>query len=441
MEASMVAALRCKAIVVLALAIFMSFMIPLEPNACTTAVVTASATSTGRPLLWKNRDADNLHNQVVYCADGRYSYMGLVNTGDAAGMEIWAGMNDQGFAIMNSASYNLEVDADTKGEGLFMKLALQSCGTVGDFQALLEKTNEGGRDVSANFGVIDARGGAAYFETGRHGYRRYNADDPAIAPRGFIVRTNYSESADLAEGTGFLRRERAVDLMEGLVQRRKLSAESLLSEVSRDVANTRIGSLPTTSSRKRSAPAFAYTGDSICRYSTSAGVVFEEPPSGASPSLATIWIILGQPVAGVAVPLWVASGRVPKELAVSAEPAPLNAAIDDVRDILYPDSRGDSRHYMDLSTFHNSKDPLLPGLREIERSNFDQVEAEMSNWRNKAPSPTEMSEVGIALSRETLSQIRSLLEIRAGTAGIPASPSRKRASLPKPGVSVTDLSP
>ncbi len=67
-------------------------------------------------MLWKNRDADGSDNQVVFLADGKYPYVGLVNRGDTMGLQIWAGANTAGFAIMNSASYNLE-SGDTVGEG------------------------------------------------------------------------------------------------------------------------------------------------------------------------------------------------------------------------------------------------------------------------------------------------------------------------------------
>ena len=125
-------------------------------RACTTAVISGQATANGRPLLWKNRDADNKQNQVVYDATGRYPFVGVVNSADPAGLDIWAGINSQGFAIMNSASYNLD-KGDSLAEGQLMRLALQSCATVAEFQALLDKT-DGGRDVMANFGVIDANG-------------------------------------------------------------------------------------------------------------------------------------------------------------------------------------------------------------------------------------------------------------------------------------------
>ena len=93
---------------------------PEGVRACTTAVVAGSATTDGRPLLWKNRDSDDRRNQAVFCADGKYPYVGVVNGGDAAGLDIWAGVNSRGFAIMNAASYNLPGGEDTRGEGRFM---------------------------------------------------------------------------------------------------------------------------------------------------------------------------------------------------------------------------------------------------------------------------------------------------------------------------------
>jgi hypothetical protein len=380
-------------------------------SACTTAVVAASATANGRPLLWKNRDADDHQNQVVYCADGKFAYVGLVNKGDAAGISIWAGVNTEGFAIMNSASYNMEADKDTRGEAAFMKLALQTCSAVPDFQALLEKTNAGGRDVSANFGVIDARGGASYFETGIQAYKRFNADDPLLAPRGFLVRTNYSESADLEKGTGFLRHDRAVALLEGLAGAKKLCAESFLREVSRDTANARIGSYP-LSARKKGAPGFAYTADSICRYDTASCTLFEGAGPSDPPALSAMWVILGMPVSGVAVPLWAAAGAVPAELAPSAHSAPLNAAFDQVKGLLYPDTRGDLKKYMDLDALSDPKLGLLAPLLAQEATVFKQVEAATAPWRKAMPPSAEIADLQGGLARQVLEGVNVLLETR-----------------------------
>jgi hypothetical protein len=56
---------------------------------CTTAVVSGKATNDGRPLLLKNRDADALQNKLVYFSDGKYRFIGLVNSEDKENKEVW----------------------------------------------------------------------------------------------------------------------------------------------------------------------------------------------------------------------------------------------------------------------------------------------------------------------------------------------------------------
>ena len=82
-----------------------------------------------------------------------------------------------GFAIMNSASYNLNLQDTSKlkdNEGFVMKKALQSCATLQDFEALLKSLPKP-MGVNANFGVIDANGGAAYYETSNYTFIKFNA--------------------------------------------------------------------------------------------------------------------------------------------------------------------------------------------------------------------------------------------------------------------------
>ena len=73
-----------------------------------------------------------------------------------------------GFGIMNSASYNLKLNDDTTKisdlEGMIMKMALERCATLEDFEKMLNDLPKP-LGVEANFGVIDANGGAAYYET------------------------------------------------------------------------------------------------------------------------------------------------------------------------------------------------------------------------------------------------------------------------------------
>lgn len=386
-----------------ALAAFLPFQAPAP--ACTTAVVAPSATADGRPLLWKNRDSDDRRNQVVYCADGKYPYVGVVNGGDAAGLDIWAGLNAAGFAIMNSASYNLG-EGESTGEGRLMKLALQSCASVEDFQALLERTSAKKRDVEANFGVIDARGGAAFFEVGPDTHRRFNASDPAIAPRGFLVRSNFSESGDRARGTGFLRRDRALALLEEQVSRRSLTAQSLLAQVARDTANVRLGSFP-LENRKKGA-AWAYTQDSVCRWDTVSAFVAQGPRPGEAPSLAAAWIVLGQPLGAAAVPYWVRAASVPPQAAAQKEDAPLTAAARALEELLYPDPRGDLAKYLDVQALTDPRRNWMGTLLGLEAQTFAEAEELRKAWSDNLPEPEVVAAAEERLAQRTLEGLQRL---------------------------------
>mgnify|MGYP006328857407 CR=1 FL=1 len=75
--------------------IFLISVISIFP--CTTAVVSGKATDDGRPLLLKNRDADALQNKLVYFFDGKYRFIGLVNSEDKENKDVWCGFNAAGF--------------------------------------------------------------------------------------------------------------------------------------------------------------------------------------------------------------------------------------------------------------------------------------------------------------------------------------------------------
>lgn len=160
--------------------------------ACTTAVISGKATRDGRPLLWKNRDAPNFRNELVFIEDGRYKVLAVVNAG--ARQSIWMGVNSAGLCIENSVTNDLAFPKTAKGlgNGGFMLKVLRDCATVADVEKLLEETNQSGRSTAANFGVIDAEGGAVLFETARASYRKFDANDPLVAPHGFVVRSNFS---------------------------------------------------------------------------------------------------------------------------------------------------------------------------------------------------------------------------------------------------------
>jgi hypothetical protein len=339
----------------------------------------------------------------VACADGTYAYLGIVNQGDRAGMQIWSGVNSAGFAIMNNATYNLDIDGEkTTQEGSFMKVALQTCATVEAFQALLERSNSGGREVSANFGVIDAQGGAAYFETDNKGFHRFDA---AAAPGGFLVRGNYSHSGRKGGGTGYLREARAQELIQRLQSENRLAKQDLLAEVARDTANSFSGSYP-ADLRK----GFAFVGDSVSREETSCAFLIQGVAPGEAPARTTAWVVLGLPITGVAVPLWVSAGPVPAELAAGRALAPLNAAFERVRLAFFPFPETDRHRYLDAGRAYAPGTGLVPQLVALERDNLVAVDRAFA-----APQP-DLKALQDGIARHTLERVEKLLK----DAGLPA---------------------
>ena len=154
--------------------------IPMFP--CTSAVVSGRVTPDGRPLLWKHRDASDLNNRIVHfeAEGGKLEFVGLVNGVDTMANEVWAGYNTSGFAIMNTASYNLKNDTSSLSdrEGVVMKQVLGECRTVEDFARLLDSLPRP-IGVEANFGVVDALGGAALYlnSTGNDGMATAGSGD------------------------------------------------------------------------------------------------------------------------------------------------------------------------------------------------------------------------------------------------------------------------
>ena len=134
---------------------------PVVDKACTSIIITGKATLDGRPLMWKHRDTGAPYNHIGYFDEGGYRFLGLVNSDDPEGA-VWTGSNETGFSIMNTASYNLKDDdiKEMDQEGNLMRKALRVCKTVQDFEHFLDTLPRPMR-VEANFGVIDAYGGAA----------------------------------------------------------------------------------------------------------------------------------------------------------------------------------------------------------------------------------------------------------------------------------------
>ncbi len=262
-------------------------------EACTSMIVSAGASASGRPLLWKHRDtgADNNFLQRIEAQDGNYGYVGLFNAGDSLYREAWMGMNDAGFAIMNTASYNLAPDTtDFKDrEAIVMTEALRRCATVDEFEQLLQILPKP-LGVQANFGVIDANGGAAYFETDDWTWTRYDVKDE---PSGVIIRTNYSFSGEEGEGYGYIRYNTAEMLTREAVANKSVTPELITEGLSRSFMHSLLGRDFIAEGDR-----YAVNCDFIPRDISTSSIVVEGVAPGQPVDEMVMWAILGYPPCG-----------------------------------------------------------------------------------------------------------------------------------------------
>lgn len=276
---------------------------------CTSAIIGADKNPYGRPLLWKNRDTSAFDNKIEYIPGNKddFSYVALYNSRDTLLQEAWMGMNEYGFAVMNTASYNIKDDdipqKDMDKEGFLMSKALKMCKTVEDFANFLDSINKP-MGVEANFGVIDAYGNGAYFETNNHSYDRFDLKD---SPDHVLIRTNYSKSGRDNEGYGFIRESNADHLLRPYIENNEIAPEILTEELSRSfwhsLLNKDFGN----------GEEWVIDQDFIPRYTSVATVVIEgcsplEPDETLDKDFLTsqyiMWTGLGYPPCSEIFPVW-----------------------------------------------------------------------------------------------------------------------------------------
>ena len=72
---------------------------------CTIGVAAGRATSDGRPLVWKTRDGVRYDDEVLYLTSHKYKFITVINAGQTD--FAWMGVNEKGFAILDSDVYDL----------------------------------------------------------------------------------------------------------------------------------------------------------------------------------------------------------------------------------------------------------------------------------------------------------------------------------------------
>ena len=246
----MMKTLRCFSLLLL-------LLIPqVKVDACTAVIISGKVRPDGRPLMYKHRDTSNPDNTIEYFIGERYAFIGLVNrdwrthpvaqnTGGRP--EVWSGRNEAGFCIINTATYDLKDDrvpmSEMDREGLVMYRALEICRTTADFECFLDTLSRP-MGVEANFGVIDAEGGAAWYEVNNRKWVKFDVNEE---PSGYRVVTNFTMTGRKKDRKGVDRYEKACSILSStdvpvgawdhrfLIDQISLSGAPILRDISASV--------------------------------------------------------------------------------------------------------------------------------------------------------------------------------------------------------------
>ena len=248
---------------------------------CTSVIVTAAKSGIGRPVMLKHRDTGVPDSKIEMFHGEHYDIIGLVNSSwrsspiakNTGGVpEVWCGMNSAGFCIMDTASYNIKDDdvpaSCMDREGVVMYRALEICATVKDFEAFIDTLSRP-MGIEGNFGVIDASGGAAYYEINNSKSVKYDVNSN---PSGYMVVTNFSFSGRVKDRRGVDRYEKASLIFSGMEM---FDHKSIINKISRSCSP-------------------------ILRKITTSSTVFEGAAAGRE---AVMWTCLGSPDSVPYIPL------------------------------------------------------------------------------------------------------------------------------------------
>ena len=361
--------------------------------ACSSAVISGKVTPDGRPLLWKNRETGHLRNHMVYVKGEKYDFVADVNSDNFPKLkEAWVGSNVAGFALMNTQSYNLvrgDIADDDRGpkNGDVIYRALEVCATVADFCHFLD-TIQKPSGIEANFGVIDAQGGAAMFEVDEHSYKMFDANDPNVAPHGYVARTNFSNGGELNLGYGYVRYLEVDRVLSKACAMGGSTPQLIFTDIARSFRNNILDiDLRSGDFNYPKTSGWFTDQDFIPRNNTSCSIVVQGVKKGENPELTVLWTILGYPPTGVAVPLWV-KDNLPAMMSYNEElkAAPLSAASLKLADekVFHFKQGGGTKHYLHWENLYNLKGTgIMQQLMPLEEKIYQEALPMQQQWYQK----------------------------------------------------------
>ena len=134
----------------------------------------------------------------------------------------------------------------------------------------------------------------------------FDANDPNVAPHGYVARTNFSNGGELNEGYGYVRYLEVERVLSKACAMGGITPQLIFSDLARSFRNNILDvDLRSGDFNYPKTSGWFVDQDFIPRYNTSCSVVVQGVKKGENPELSIVWTVLGYPPTSVAVPLWV----------------------------------------------------------------------------------------------------------------------------------------
>lgn len=264
-----------------------------------------------------------------------------------------------------------------------MYKALASCRNLSDFENFLNKNKPLG--VETNFGVIDAEGGAAYYETNSYSWTKQDVNDPTVAPLGYKVYTNFSSTGAVDGGGGYIRYATADNTFRTRVlSGGQITPQWIFNNLSRNYSHPILG-VDLRKDLDAAPNGWTYDMDFIPRKTTASSAVIKGVKKGENPLLSVMWVVLGYPPVSVAVPTMVAAGNdqpaVTSRISDNDGTCPVSNAAMERRAKVFPIKRGSGPNYVHFAEVCNAEGTgYLQRLAPVENAVFEAFEAQISRW-------------------------------------------------------------
>lgn len=283
------------------------FVSCIEGYACTSIIVSGKASVDGRPFIFKNRDVNSKDQIVVIYKGEKYRYTAITSIANGAIQRnrLSSGFNETGFSILNTVAHNLNGGKkDVSNNAIVLRRALEICKTLKDFETLLD-TLPKPLHIDSNYGVMDADGGIAYYETSNKGYVKYDANDPKIAPNGYLIRTNFGVSGIKLFGKGYGRYTAMEMYIDGIKKDGKIHFEDVIRGATRYLTHgeTKVD-LYSYEPVNGGKPVLVNFKDFIPRSVTMSAQLIQGIKKGERPIETTAWTMCGFPLTTVCIPIW-----------------------------------------------------------------------------------------------------------------------------------------